>query len=97
MLSGATDPVYGIFDPVGEAASPFGSEVGLVGIVSAQANPVLTLLDADAAGLAQGDTLTVRGVSYVVSGRPRTDGAGMTRIELMPATRSAAEALATYR
>jgi len=45
--------------------------------------PALRLLDADAAGLAQGDPATLRGRDYAIA-RLRPDGAGMTEATLMP-------------
>jgi hypothetical protein len=76
--------VLGIFDPRGEPADGLlGSEVGLLGRMSAQVNPTVLLLDADAAELAEGDSLTIREAEYTVT-RMDPDGAGLTRVALMP-------------
>lgn len=81
------DPVQlaGIFDPIGDPAGAggFGSEVGLIGRLSSQPNPVLWLQDADAAGLAEGGALQIRGAPYRLV-RMDPDGTGLTRCELMP-------------
>jgi hypothetical protein len=81
------DPVEvsGIFDPIGEPAGGggFGSEVGLVGRLSSQPNPVLWLQDADAVGVAEGTEVQIRWTPYRIV-RKDPDGAGLTRCELMP-------------
>lgn len=91
--------VNGIFDPVGTPAggAGFGSETGLRGRLSAQANPTLDLADADAAGLSDGAAVQVRGASYLIT-RLDPDGAGITRLLLMPAAAaSAPERIGGYR
>lgn len=86
-----------VFDPIGDPGSMALSDVGLIGRVASQANPVAWAMDADVAALAKGDTVTVRGVAYVLTRPPEPDGAGISRIELMPASRSDADIGAAYR
>lgn len=76
--------VMGVFEPQGRPVAPWGSEVGLAGRMSQQANPTVTLAEADAAGLADGDQVQIRAAAYLVVRRD-PDGAGMVRVELMPA------------
>lgn len=51
--------------------------------ISQQHNPTLTLQDADAATLVEGDTLTVRGEEWRVA-RVNPDGYGLTTLSLAP-------------
>lgn len=95
-LGDALTPCYGLFDPIGQPPAGFGSEVGLVGRLSAQPNPTLALSDRDAAGASVGLTLSVRGSDYVVT-RLDPDGSGLTRLALMPAAASGAEAGSPWR
>lgn len=93
----AAREVLGIFDPRGQAAEGLlGSEVGLLGRLSAQVNPSVLLLDADAAELTEGDSLTIRETAYTVT-RLDPDGAGLTRVALMPATVSDPNRLDRWR
>lgn len=92
----ATREVLGIFDPLGRPAEGLSSEVGLLGRVSAQVNPSVLLLDADAAELREGGGITVRETAYTVT-RLDPDGAGLTRVELMPATVSDPNRLDRWR
>lgn len=79
--------VTGIFTPKGEVAQSPWSELGLSMRFSQQSSPLLDLRDADAATLAEQGTLTIRGTAYTIL-RLDPDGSGLTRLELMPATRA---------
>lgn len=84
ILAGAVE-VVGIFHPRGKpAVSPMGSEVGLGMRISQQRNPSVELADEVAAGLADGDPLSIDGVDYLIT-RMDPDGLGMTEVQLMPA------------
>lgn len=84
ILAGAVE-VRGIFYPRGKpAGSPMGSEVGLGMRISQQRNPMVDLLDEDAAGLADGDQISIAGADYLIT-RLDPDGLGMTEVQLMPA------------
>lgn len=84
ILAGAVE-VVGIFHPRGKPpVSPMGSEVGIGMRISQQTNPMVVLADADAAGLADRDPLSIRGVDYLVT-RLDPGGRGMTDVQLMPA------------
>jgi hypothetical protein len=85
LLPGAAGEVCGIFDPVGDPVIPGSSEVDLTGRLSSQPNPVLWLLDADAAGVAEGVEVRIRWTPYRIV-RMDPDGAGMTRCDLMPSS-----------
>lgn len=95
-LSGGS-VVTGILALPGAAAAPLWSEVGLAMRISDQPNPVVALRAADIGDLAEGDSLTARGVSYLVSRRHPPDGTGLVALELMPADASAPAAGSRYR
>ena len=63
---------------------PLWSQVGLTARVDRQGSPVLHLLEADAAGLAVREPVSVRGENYLVSSPPERLQNGLVRIELMP-------------
>ena len=74
--------VYGIFDAKGTPAPDYGPVQGIAGRPSAQPNPFVALLAADAAGLKIGSApVTVRGLTYRVT-QIDPDGSGMVRVEL---------------
>lgn len=72
----------GVFDP-GQAPGAWGSEEGLSARLSQQPSPVVALLDSVAAGLSDGESLTVRGQAYLITRRD-PDGHGLTQVSLMP-------------
>lgn len=76
--------VLGVFDPQGRPAAPWGSEVGLVSAIAQQANPRVSLAEADAAALALTEILQIRGADYAIT-RLDPDGAGLVSVSLMPA------------
>jgi hypothetical protein len=89
----------GVFDPVGVSAEGhMGSEVGLLGRISAQRNPIAWLRDPDVenAGLVMGAELTIRGLAYTVV-KLDPDGEGMTQCSLMPSAAASADTTARYR
>ena len=89
--------VPGIFNPIGQPAGPFiADDIGLVGRVSGQPNPSVTLATADAAALVEGDAVTARGVAYLVV-RADPDGTGLTHVHLMPAAAVNPDPLARLR
>lgn len=82
LPSGAV--VTGVFDPIGQAPGPFGSEVGLGLRLGTAPNPSVHLSAADAAELASGSLVVIRGAEYRVTALA-DDGAGLIGCELMPA------------
>ena len=83
LPSGEVHGVFSLFDP----PVVVGSEVGLVFRPSQQPNPRLWLQEADAAGLREGDAVTVRGDVYHVT-RIDADGSGLRVLSLAPARMS---------
>jgi len=81
LAGGST--VQGVFDLFSPRADG-DTETGRSMRLSQQHNPTLALRDADAAGLAEGDTLTVRGEDWRIT-RMDPDGYGLTMIALAPA------------
>lgn len=81
--------VSGIFDPRGDRPEAAWPEIGAALRMSQQGNPVLQLIESDAAVLNERDNLFIRDAEYVIT-RIDPDGSGMVRIELMPAERSGA-------
>lgn len=98
VLRPGADPLYGVFDPIGEAAGGggLGSPVGRAMTLAAQPNPVLYVTAADAAGLAKGDRLSLRGRDYIVASKD-PDGGDMVEIRLMPAGASGVDAFEALR
>jgi len=78
--------VHGVFDLFGLSAEG-GTETGRSMRLSQQQNPTLALRDTDAATLAEGDTLTIRGDDWRIA-RLDPDGYGLTMIALAPAQAS---------
>lgn len=80
-LTLSSGTVRGIFDPVGDAPAPWGSEVGLTVRLSQQPSPWALLRAGDEEGLALGDLVQARGVAYRVTavGLARD---GLVRVEL---------------
>lgn len=72
--------VFDLFDPYQVNA---GVGVGLPMRLDQQPNPRLMLGDVVAAELAEGDTLTVRGVAWKIT-RIDADGTGLSAVLLMP-------------
>jgi len=68
---------FELFDPRESA----GNETGHAMRLSQQHNPTLALTDADAAALAEGDTLTIRGEDWRIA-RIDPDGNGLTTLSL---------------
>lgn len=81
--------VSGIFDPRGDSPDAAWPEIGAALRMSQQGNPVLQLIESAASGLSENDRIGVRDAEYIIT-RIDLDGAGMARIELMPADRSGA-------
>ena len=82
LPGGAT--VHGIFDFPGTEAGGWGTDVGRLMRLSDQPNPSLYLAGTDAAALAEGDTLTVRGLTYTITRLHQADSAGLVLVDLMP-------------
>ena len=82
LPSGAT--VHGIFDFPGADAGGWGTDVGRLMRLGDQPNPSLYLAGTDTATLAEGDTLTVRGLTYTITRLHQADGAGLVLVDLMP-------------
>jgi hypothetical protein len=76
--------VSGVFDLPGPEAGGFGTDVGRLMRLGDQPNPSLYLAGTDAAALAEGDTLTVRGLTYTVTRIHQADSIGLVLIDLMP-------------
>lgn len=74
---------FDLFDPRADGDAETGRSMRL----SQQQNPTLALRDADAATLAEGDTLTVRGEDWRIT-RIDPDGYGLTTLSLAPAQES---------
>jgi len=91
LPSGST--VYGVFDLFGLSANGE-TETSRSMRLSQQHNPTLALRDADAAALAEGDTLTVRGDTWRIA-RIDADGYGLTTLSLAPP--STAHAIQRWR
>jgi len=77
------EKVQGVFDLFGLSADG-DTETGRSMRLSQQHNPTLALRDADAATLAEGDTLTIRGDEWRIA-RLDPDGYGLTMLSLAPA------------
>ena len=82
LPSGAT--VHGIFDFPGADVGGWGTDVGRLMRLGDQPNPSLYLAGTDTATLAEGDTLTVRGLTYTVTRIHQADSIDLVRIDLMP-------------
>lgn len=76
--------ISGIFDLPGPEAGGFGTDVGRLMRLGDQPNPSLTVSATDAAAIAEGDTLTVRGLTYTVTRIHQADGIDLVQIDLMP-------------
>lgn len=76
--------IYGIFDLPGPEAGGWGTDVGRLMRLGDQPNPSITISSADAATLADGDTLSVRGLTYTITRIHQTDSIDLTRVDLMP-------------
>lgn len=76
--------IYGIFDLPGPEAGGWGTDVGRLMRLGDQPNPSLTVSSTDAAAIAEGDTLTVRGLTYTVTRIHQADNIGLVLIDLMP-------------
>lgn len=98
VLRPGADPLYGVFDPVGDApgGGGLGSQVGLGMRLAAQPNPVLYLHAADASGLAKNDPVEIRGRGYLVVSKD-LDGGGIVTVRLMPAGASGVDAFQELR
>jgi hypothetical protein len=89
--------VTGIFFP--KPATPaglLGSEVGLTMRLSQQEVPMLHLIETDAEGLSEGDTLTVRGREWEIT-RIDSDGQGIAVLDLRPAPSEAPDPTRRWR
>jgi len=71
--------VFNLFDPRADGDTETGRNMRL----SQQHNPTLALTDTDAAAMAEGDTLTIRGEEWRIA-RIDPDGNGMTTLSLAP-------------
>jgi hypothetical protein len=81
LPAGAAVGVFERYDPRIQADQ---SEIGRALRPSQQPNPVLRLIDADAAGIAEGAAVTARGAQWRVT-RLDVDGFGVTTLSLAPA------------
>jgi hypothetical protein len=76
--------VSGIFDLPGPEAAGMGSDIGRALRLGDQPNPSLTLAKTDAAALAEGEVLTVRGLTYNITRKHQADGGDLVMLDLMP-------------
>lgn len=97
LLPGGASAVGLVIWPGLSAGPLVASEVGLAMRIGDQDNPSVSLWQADALSLNEGDAVTVRGQDYLIARKHRADGSGMVSLDLMPADASAPAAGSRYR